>query len=263
MTWVDELEAIAERFPAPPDDRHYFTLRNRRNWAERTAYDIGLIVDRVGRTGRVCDVGGGYGLFAIGCAKLGMEAVLIEDFYEMEKFGTLGATLALMEEYGVQVKRRDIIADGLDLEPASFDAITLFHVLEHLPLSPKPLFHEMVAALRLGGVLVVAGPNAVNLRKRISVPLGTAHWTPMDDWYESERFRGHVREPTRRDFVYIANDLKLQDVRITGRNFLGHASTRPARRQITAAVDRVIRARPSLCSDLYMVGNKPDGKAQR
>jgi SAM-dependent methyltransferase len=257
MTWVDELEAIAERFPAPPDDRHYFTLRNRRNWAERTAYDIGLIVDRIGRNGRVCDVGGGYGLVAIGCAKLGMEAVLIEDFYEMEKFGTLDQTLALMGEYGVHVKRRDIIADGLDLEPASFDAMTLFHVLEHLPFSPKQLLHEMAAALRSGGAFVVAGPNAVNLRKRISVPLGTAHWSPMEDWYESDRFRGHVREPTVGDLVYIAEDLGLEQVSITGRNFLGYASTNPTRRRMTTLADRVIRARPALCSDIYLVGTKP------
>lgn len=251
-----ELLAISERLPPAPNRKHYFTLCNRANWAHRTAYDIELIAGRVGTAGRICDVGGGYGLLAIGCAKLGMDAVLVEDFYEMEKFGTLDATLELLDEFGVEVKRRDIIADGLDLEPRSFDAIAIFHVLEHLPLSPKPLFHEMVDALRPDGVFVLAGPNAVNLRKRISVPLGTAAWSPMADWYESERFRGHVREPTVRDLRYIAEDLDLGQVAISGRNFLGLASDKPGRSWVTRHIDRVLQLRPELCSDIYLVGQK-------
>jgi SAM-dependent methyltransferase len=250
------LEEIADRFPPTPDHKHYFTLRNRRNWAQRTAYDIALVTDRVGTSGRICDVGGGYGLFAIGCATLGMEVTLIEDFGDIERVGHLERTLELMDEYGVVVKRRDIIADGLDLEPEQFDAATLFHVMEHLPFSPKPLFSEMMAALRPGGVFAIAGPNAVNLRKRISVPLGTASWTPIVDWYEGDPFRGHVREPTVPDFRYIANDLKLERTAISGRNFLGRASVKPGRRQIAAVVDRAITPFPSLCSDLYLVGEK-------
>lgn len=251
-----ELLAIADRLPPAPNPNHYFTLCNRPNWAHRTAYDIGLIADRVGTGGRICDVGGGYGLLAMGCAKLGMDAVLVEDFYEMERFGTLDTTLDLLHEFGVQVKRRDIIANGLDLEPSSFDAIAIFHVLEHLPLSPKPLFHEMVHALRPDGVFALAGPNAVNLRKRISVPLGTASWSPMADWYESERFRGHVREPTVRDLRYIAQDLNLNQALISGRNFLGLASDKPGRRRITRHIDRALQLRPELCSDIYLVGQK-------
>lgn len=242
--------------PPTPDDGHFFTLRNRPNWAARTAHDVKLLTDRIGTTGRVCDVGGGYGLFAIACAKQGLQATLVDDFYDMERLGTLDGTLALMEEFGVEVQRRNIIGDGLGVDPGTYDGVACFHVLEHLPLSPKPLFTEMAQSLRSGGVFVLAGPNAVNLRKRISVPLGTAQWSTMKDWYESERFRGHVREPTVQDFKYIARDLDLENPSITGMNFLGYASTKPGRRRLTMVIDRAIQRYPGLCSDLYLVGSK-------
>ena len=42
---------------------------------------------------------------------------------------------------------------------------------------------------------MVGVPNCVNLRKRLTVPLGRGKWSPMADWYEQPSFRGHVREP--------------------------------------------------------------------
>jgi SAM-dependent methyltransferase len=255
---TETLYRVAQEIPAAPDGRHgFFTLRNRRNWAERTAHDIDLLVGRIGRHGRVCDVGGGYGLFAVGCAHVGLEAILIDDFFDVERVGMLDSILGLMDRHGVDVRRRDIIADGLDLEPASLDGITCFHVLEHLPFSPKPLFREMAAALRDGGAFLLAGPNAVNLRKRLSVPFGHGAWSAMDDWYETERFRGHVREPSVADFGYIARDLELERVEITGMNFLGLSTVEPLKRRAAAVIDRPLRRWPALCSDLYLLGDKP------
>lgn len=256
---TEALVDAAERFPPIPDGKHFFTLADRRNWARRTAFDIGFVVERVGARGAVCDVGGGYGLFAIGCARLGMRSILVEDFFDIERLGMLDATLAILAAEGVEVRRRDILAEPLDLEPASLDAITCFHVLEHLPASPRPLFHQMRDALRPGGAFVLAGPNAVNLRKRVAVPLGRAGWSPIEEWYGSARFRGHVREPRAQDLRYIASDLGLRDVEVRGANFLGTASPDPVRRGLAHAADRVLRTRAALCSDLYMAGETEGG----
>ena len=253
---ADALLKIAERYPPAPTGKFTITLGNRRNWAERIAHDIELVTNRIGTTGTICDAGGGLGLFAIGCSLVGMRSVLIEDFYDIERIGMLDTALGLLDDYGVEYQRRDIIADGLTFSPGELDAAVSFHVLEHLPLSPNALFRQMRDAVRPGGVVLIAGPNAVNLRKRIAVPLGKGAWSPMEDWYESERFRGHVREPTVEDLRYIARDLGLEKVAIHGANFLGTASTQPWRRRLTRLADRGLRKRPSLCSDIYLVGQR-------
>jgi hypothetical protein len=94
---------------------------------------------------------------------------------------------------------------------------------------------------------VLATPNCVNLRARIGVPFGYGKWSPMTSYYESESFRGHVREPDVDDLRYIAKDLGLRSVRILGRNW----------RPIPGLVKRLIQLRPSFCFSIYMAGRKP------
>lgn len=256
---VEVLTGIAERFPESPRGANWSywgTLRNKRLWAERTAFDIRLVVDRIGTEGTVCDVAGGLGLFAIGCAHLGLRSILVDDFLDIEERGMLAATAALLDEYGVEVRQQHLLADRLGLASGSIDAVTAFHVLEHLPVSPKPLFTEMRDVLRPGGVFVLAGPNNVNLRKRITVPLGKGSWSHIEDWYDSPRFRGHVREPNVADLRHVARDLSLRQVEIHGRNFLGLSHPDPVRQRLARISDRVLRYRPALCSDIYVVARR-------
>jgi len=84
----------------------------------------------------------------------------------------------------------------------------------------------------------------------------------MTDWYDKAVFRGHVREPDVHDLRYIANDIGLKQVAIHGRNFLGMRSRRRVIRTASLLGDRVLRYTPSLCSDIYLVGQKP-GDASR
>ena len=95
-------------------------------------------------------------------------------------------------------------------------------------------------------------PNCVNLRERIAVPLGAGKWMAVAEWYEKESFRGHDREPDVGDLRYIARDLGLRDVRIFGRNWLGHASRRSWVRALTPMADRVLRPFP--CSAGHSLG---------
>jgi SAM-dependent methyltransferase len=154
------------------------------------------------------------------------------------------------------VMRRDIGADGIGIPPESADAFTSFHVLEHLNRSPKAALHEMWKALRPGGILLIGTPNSANLRKRISAVFGRAKWSSMQDWYERPVFRGHVREPDVDDLRYIARDLRIADAPVIGRNWMGTESTRPLRRAAANLADRILRLRPQLCSDIYLLGRK-------
>ena len=73
---------------------------------------------------------------------------------------------------------------------------------------------------------------------------------------KSNFFRGHVREPDVEDLHYIARDMQLAQVEIFGRNWAGYLGGR-AVRTLTRLLDPLLQRRPSLCSDLYLVGRKP------
>jgi SAM-dependent methyltransferase len=227
----------------------------------RTAWHIETVREAAGEGATVVDVGGAVSLFAPACAALGMRAILIDDQfddpYDREVSDAKREVLArVIRPLGVIVMRRDIGADGVGIPPESADAFTSFHVLEHLSRSPKAALHEMWKALRPGGVLLIGTPNSANLRKRISALFGRAKWSSMQDWYELPVFRGHVREPDVDDLRYIARDLRIDEVRVAGRNWMGTESPRPLRRAAARMADRALRLRPQLCSDIYLLGRK-------
>jgi SAM-dependent methyltransferase len=223
----------------------------------RNAFHLGLLAG-LPRGARVCDIGGGLGPFSPGCAALGFDAVLVDDFKDAWHGDYAEQVLARIHRpLGVTVISRDVVADGVDFAPESLDAVTVFDTMEHWHNSPRPVFHALMRALKPGGTFVIGGPNCVNLRKRITVPFGFGKWSGMREWYEAERFRSHVREPDVADLKYIARDLGLRDVRILGRNWLGYHSRFRLVRALTPIGDRLLRLRPSLCSDIYMVGRKP------
>ena len=239
------LRALAARHPSAAVRREAAEAE-----LERVRFQISLARHP---GGRVCDVGGGLGLFSLGCAALGMQAVLVDDFADPVNDEEGDASLALHRELGVAVVKRDVIRDGMGVA-GPFDVVASFDSMEHWHDSPKALFREIRAALRDGGRFILGVPNCVNLRKRITVPFGHGKWTGMEEWYEEPRFRGHVREPDVADLRYIARDMKLRDVRILGRNWLGYRGRSAVTRAVTPAVDRALRAFPSLCADIYLVG---------
>jgi SAM-dependent methyltransferase len=138
--------------------------------------------------------------------------------------------------------------------------VTTFDSMEHWHHSPKRLFRQVgKQLLKPGGRFVLAVPNCVNLRKRLSVPLGVGKWSSMEDWYQEPEFRGHVREPDVADLRYIALDMGLREVQILGRNWVGYVSRSRFVRLATRIADRPLRMFPSLCADLYLTGHSPIG----
>lgn len=205
----------------------------------------------------ICDLGGGLGLFSIGCAALGVKrVVLVDDFKDPvnKKFGD--GVLDLHRDYKVEVVSRNVITEGIDDIAGDFDVFSSFDSMEHWHHSPKRLFRAAVRKLKPGGIFILGAPNCVNLRKRITVPLGIGKWSAMEDWYEPAEFRGHIREPDVGDLIYIARDLNLVDIKIYGRNWLGYSSGNPVIRLATKAVGYPLRLIPSLCSDIYLQGLK-------
>jgi 2-polyprenyl-3-methyl-5-hydroxy-6-metoxy-1,4-benzoquinol methylase len=115
--------------------------------------------------GRLLDIGAGYGQF------LHLAQSLFSEVFGTEV--SESAVALAKEKYGLNLLVGQV--EELDLPPRSFDVITLFHVLEHVP-DPGKLVSRCHALLRTQGILVIAVPNDVlawtSKIKKISKRLG-------------------------------------------------------------------------------------------
>lgn len=117
------------------------------------------------RPGRLLDVGCATGVFLDGMRRLGWAVQGVEPSayaagYARRRFG-LEVFEGLLEE--------------ARLPEATFDAITMWDVLEHVH-EPRPVLAELARLLRPGGLLVLSLPNPDSLEARL---LGE-HWLGWD-----------------------------------------------------------------------------------
>jgi SAM-dependent methyltransferase len=220
---------------------------------------------------RLVDLGAGLSLFGPLCRSHGMDVTLVDDFgggggVELGQGSQEIPLLAAFEkQFGLQVARQNFLEQPLLLPDASADVVTCFHSLEHWHHSPRRLFREIVRILKPGGFLIIATPNAVNIRKRVYVLFGRTNFPSLREWYEDGDpvFRGHVREPVVRDLQQLMEWNGLVVIATYGRNFIGRQSEvlafLPAALLETVAKgsDRLLRLFPSLCSDIHVIGRKP------
>jgi SAM-dependent methyltransferase len=256
MTHSDTQEVLASIAMEYPSELRPRMLSD----VPRQSFQIDTLARQIPKGARVCDLGGGHSLFAPGCAALGMDVVLLDRLCDPDpkRRELLARVRAKVHaRYGVEILERDVIEQGICFEPASVDAFTSFAAIEHFHHSPKALFAEVGKALKPGGVFFLGAPNSVNLRKRITVPLGYGKWSQMQDWYEQERFGGHVREPDVADLLYIARDMGLVDAKVYGKNWIGLVHTNRVIRIGTKLFGRLLESRPTLCSDIYVLARRP------
>ena len=148
--------------------------------------------------GRLLDIGCGALDKTIVFQRMGYSCFGCDDFrdpWHAHK-ENLEPVLAYAKETGVQVYAQDNhFTLPWDLE--SFDVVTMVNVIEHVHESPREILNFAGSYLKAGGLLLVAMPNSVNLRKRLSVLRGHSNYTPVQGFYENEgEWRGHVREFT-------------------------------------------------------------------
>jgi len=138
-------------------------LRRVRRWAESHLQ----VLDRHRRPpGRLLDVGCSNGYFLEAAAGRGWDAEGIdvnEDSVRVALSRNLTARPGALED--------------ADFEPGSFDAVTLWDVIEHVP-DPARTLGLARSLLAAGGVLLLSTPNIGGLFPRLSYPLGrrTGYW---------------------------------------------------------------------------------------
>ena len=115
----------------------------------------------VEHSGSALDVGCGKGLFLAGLRERGWQVAGTE---------LSEVSSAYARSQGLPVLTTDV--ETAPYEPGSFDLITLFHVLEHLP-SPASTLTVLHKLLRPGGLLLIEVPNIGSWYAR----------TFGDDWF--------------------------------------------------------------------------------
>jgi SAM-dependent methyltransferase len=100
------------------------------------------------RTGRILDVGCGHGFFLDMMRSAGWETTGVEP--------SPVAARHAVEQLGLNVLCG--IVEDAPLEPESFDAATLWYVLEHVP-NPSEVLRAVARAVRRGGWAIVRVPN--------------------------------------------------------------------------------------------------------
>lgn len=106
--------------------------------------------------GKVLDIGCGAGYFVREALAAGYDAEGVEFNADAAEFGR--------RQWGLPLTVGD--AQSVGYAEGSFDAITLWHVLEHLP-HPAEMLATVYRLLRNEGVLVVAAPNFASLQARL------------------------------------------------------------------------------------------------
>lgn len=71
------LAEIMSEYPSPPPHSQdlKLVLHDSAVYVKRTAHDMQLVIDRVGTDITLLDIGGGFGLFALGFARLGARSI--------------------------------------------------------------------------------------------------------------------------------------------------------------------------------------------
>jgi SAM-dependent methyltransferase len=125
---------------------------------------------------RLLDVGAGRGRFVAAALEAGWDAFGVEP--------AARGVEAARDVYGVTLRQASI--DDADIAPGSIDAMTLWHVLEHVD-SPEATLKRLAGWLRPGGLLLIGVPNVRSLQARIGgdrwfhldVPRHRTHFSPL------------------------------------------------------------------------------------
>jgi len=171
-------------------------------------------LERFRKTGRLLEVGSGYGFFLEMASNAGWDAVGVE-------ISSYACKVA--ESKGCKVYNCSL--EDIPFNPESFDVIVMWDVIEHFT-SPARIVHQCFNLLRPGGALILKTPNARALvpsfapiraiYRHFVYPANTAehvfHFTP-------ENLSAMIRGAGFKDIEIDSSDEWNERV-VSGNNFL-------------------------------------------
>lgn len=134
------------------------------------------LISKFYKSGKLLDIGCGTGEFLNTCKNAKWNVLGIEPDEKTRK--------SAIENYGLDVRSEEEIKE---LNDSSFDVITMWHVLEHVPFLNDRIV-DLKRLLKPNGVIIIAVPNCSSLDAKIyknewaayDVPRHLYHFTPND-----------------------------------------------------------------------------------
>lgn len=178
LTWLYLLEDVDQ--VALYQDEIYTVVDNRKSIFEKIIFrEAKKVIQTLQKLStskikRCLDFGSGKGQFLLQVKNKGWEGVGVETSGPRASFAK--------EKYGLQI--HDTFYQSGKIEGGNYDAITLFHVLEHLP-EPMVLLEKLcLENLNEEGVLVIEVPNLGSWQYKIAgkfwmhldIPKHLSHW---------------------------------------------------------------------------------------
>jgi SAM-dependent methyltransferase len=174
---------------------------------------LDLATRRIEPGAQILDVGAGYGSFVLAARERGYDAVGAE----VESFETSFANRRLGRAGGNAVRGAIVRASGLELPFArnTFDAVTLWNVLEHVA-DLRPLLQETARVLRPGGHLFALCPNYASFRREAHYLLFLPPLLPRPLASVYLRLRGRKPHFFERHIHYRTNREILRELTLLG-----------------------------------------------
>ena len=186
----------------------------RRVHASRIAVDVELLTGRLSDDARILDIGAAPFLLTGALTALGYRPTAVD--LEPKRFASSISAL------GFDVRKCDIENEDLPFADASFDAIVLNEVFEHLRVDLIQVMGEVRRVLAPAGQLFLSTPNARSLRGLVNFNIRNVSSNP-DIFKQYSKLRqighmGHVREYTSLEVVAFLEHfgLVVEEVRYRG-----------------------------------------------
>lgn len=133
---------------------------------------VNLVIAESGKkTGRLLDIGAGTGYFADAILKKGWQVDAIEKNEDAREYAK--------SKFGIDMNGEESLAL---LDSNTYDAITLWHVMEHLE-QLNETWQRLFALLKQTGVLIIAVPNSASYDARKYGADWAAYDVPRHLWH--------------------------------------------------------------------------------
>jgi len=129
----------------------------------------------------VADIGAGYGLLLIACARLGYNAVGVEPWIEAH-----AVAKQLAEHEGLPITIVAGVAENVPLPSEQFDAVISHAVVEHVQ-DPQAAFNEAFRILKPGGIYLFVSASSMCPRQN------EIRGFPLFGWYP-DRLKRRIME---------------------------------------------------------------------
>jgi SAM-dependent methyltransferase len=171
--------------------------------------------------------------------------------------GEKGRMEELLARAGVESVHWDLEEVPYPLESASFDAVIMTEVYEHLREYPVRSLQEIHRILRPGGRLYFTTPNAAYLVNRVRLLAGRNVSTGLAEWIGGVPHARHSREYTFAEVQELMAYANLQVVSATSRHFhLDSGRTDSLAMFAKQALNVLSRVRPTLGPQIVVIAER-------